>query len=124
MLKYCGKQDFSNGDMLPNKFICILLCCFLLSVHLATNDPRNAISFLAASGKLKNCGQYMAAIFSDPFCILAVLSPNFLSTLLSHINTWCQLYTETRMFSTCACAVPTRACVHRYTLCEIQTRCT
>lgn len=45
----------------------VFLCCFLPSVHLATNEPRNGISLLAALGKLKNCGQYRARIFSDPF---------------------------------------------------------
>lgn len=52
----------------------VFLCCFLPSVHLATNEPRNGISLLAALGKLESCGQYRARIFSDPFCVLSALS--------------------------------------------------
>lgn len=47
----------------------VFLCCFLPSVHLATNEPRNGISLLAALGKLENCGQYRARILSDPFAL-------------------------------------------------------
>lgn len=52
----------------------VFLCFFLPSVPLATNEPRNGVSLLAALGKLENCGQYRAGIFSDPFCVLSALS--------------------------------------------------
>lgn len=77
---------------------CVFLCCSLLSVHLATNDPRNGISFLAALRKLKNCGQHTAGIFSDPFCILAILSPDVSSTSLPNTSELCPLCIEIKCF--------------------------
>lgn len=64
----------------------VFLRCFLPSVHLATNEPRNGISLLAALGKLENCGQYRAGIFSNPFCVLSALSNDVLSRSLSNIS--------------------------------------
>lgn len=64
----------------------VFLCCFLPSVHLATNEPRNGVSLLAALGKLENGGQYRAEIFSDPFCVLSALSSDVLPRSFSSIS--------------------------------------
>lgn len=84
----------------------VFLCCFLPSVHLATNEPRNGISLLAALGKLENCGQYRARIFSDPFCVLSALSSDVLSRSFSSLSCTHSAY-RSKMLYKDMYAVPT-----------------